>query len=197
MSAVADNAAGRYVVKLAIIFGFVTSALFCFNAMAADENKASEVGSKSSFFPSYQEEKRSNELRLAQELEATLEQIPGVQKARIHISLASEGIWRDDKQSSAASVVLLCSAPDKIKTDDIKMIVAGASNALDAEDVKVFEYQTTHALQSSLSQSEVTLNNRIPPKWKTILAVVLLIILAAASGFLTTVFLRRWQRIRK
>ncbi|MBN2340122.1 MAG: hypothetical protein JXX29_22265 [Deltaproteobacteria bacterium] len=89
------------------------------------------------FFPTYRTESALQEKQLAAELTETLEQIPSIEHARVHLSFVPEGVWKTDDQVSSASVVVFSESPQFVKAAEIRSIVAGASHRLDASRVHV------------------------------------------------------------
>lgn len=89
--------------------------------------------------PSPVEDRARYAAALAAELERSLEELPGVVSARVHLALPPEESLVGDAAHArpTASVLLKTSRPLAISDADLKRLVAGAINGLQAADVSV------------------------------------------------------------
>ena len=93
--------------------------------------------SSSSFIQSNQERNRNLGNQIAIELENTLERFPQVAEAHVHLNLAGKKLLMSKEENKgSASVLLVSEIADKIESNDIQQIVAGAAG-LEASDVSV------------------------------------------------------------
>jgi type III secretion protein J len=92
----------------------------------------------STFLPSPQEEKARLAATTAAELQRTLETLPTVVTARVHLALPPEDLLPTDTPSvkPSASVLLKCRVPAP-PTADVQRLVAGAVTSLAPSDVAV------------------------------------------------------------
>jgi type III secretory pathway lipoprotein EscJ len=102
-----------------------------------------------SFIQSYEERTRKQERSLAVGLEHTLERIPGILEARVHLHFSRERMLQlvPEQPKHSASVVLLIPERTKLDESHIQALVAGASGIAN-EDISViaFESRVTSAL---------------------------------------------------
>lgn len=86
--------------------------------------------------PSLGEEQARLELARAGELERTLERVPGVISARVHLALPDPAAL-DDHAAPRAAVLLRTDGRPAIADDQVRALVAGAVSGLDAAQVSV------------------------------------------------------------
>jgi type III secretory pathway lipoprotein EscJ len=114
------------------------------SAPAAEEACAPQPGVEEllsgSLIPGPDEEKLRREHARAGELARTLSRLPGVEDARVHLSLADRSLLsRDPEAESRAAVVLRFSGRgDPPAADQVRAIAAAAIGGLEAEQVEVF-----------------------------------------------------------
>lgn len=93
---------------------------------------------KDSLLPSPTEERARYGAALAAELEHSLEGVPGVISARVHLALpADESLVGDVAHARPTAAVLLKGARGAISDAEVKRLVAGAVPSLQAADVSV------------------------------------------------------------
>jgi type III secretion protein J len=111
---------------------------------AQDLPKAHDKGlgesfSASSLLPSATEERARLAAAQAVELERTLESLPAVQVARVHLALPAEELLPGDtaRVRPTASVLLRTRGTQAVAVADVQRLVAGAIPALQTADVNV------------------------------------------------------------
>ncbi len=99
----------------------------------------SDTFSAGTLLPSPVEDRARYGAALAAELERSLEEIPGVVAARVHLALAPEESFVGDAAHArpTASVLLKTARSLKLADSDVKRLVAGAVPGLSAADVSV------------------------------------------------------------
>jgi type III secretion protein J len=104
-----------------------------------DQRGLSETFKNAGLLPSAVEERARYAAALAAELERSLEGVPGVISARVHLALApDEPLVGDAAHARATASVLLKSERALSLADaDVKRLVAGAVNGLSPADVSV------------------------------------------------------------
>jgi type III secretion protein J len=98
-----------------------------------------ETFSGGGILPSAVEERARLGAALSAELEHTLEGLPGVTAARVHLALPEVDALSGEgaRPRPTASVLLKSTTPLPIADSDVKKLVAGAVNGLQAADVSV------------------------------------------------------------
>jgi type III secretion protein J len=102
-----------------------------------DRRGMSEVLSEKSLLPSQSEEQARMELARSVELERTLEHVPGVMSARVHLALPRAGVLDEGRATGRASVLLRTQGTPSITDDGVKALVAGSIVGVTAQDVAV------------------------------------------------------------
>lgn len=99
----------------------------------------SDTFARGTLLPSPVEDRARYAAALAAELERSLEEVPGVVSARVHLALpAEEPLVGDAAHARAtASVLLKTHAPPALAPADVQRLVAGAVNGLQPADVGV------------------------------------------------------------
>lgn len=99
----------------------------------------SDTFAHGALLPSPVEDRARYEAALAAELERSLEEVPGVLSARVHLALPPEEplVGEEAHARATASVLLKTDKPLGLRDADIKRLVAGAVNGLQPADVGV------------------------------------------------------------
>ncbi|HMU39255.1 MAG TPA: hypothetical protein PKE31_09605 [Pseudomonadota bacterium] len=117
-------------------------------------------------------------------LEETLESLPQVSSARVHVSLAdTDPLWPTAQLRPTASVLLLCREPGQLPANDLAELVAKAITGLDPKDVSVLTVVLPKSVPAQHPQ---------PPKTVWVAS------LGALGGLLTALLLQigawLWQK---
>ncbi|MBN2715205.1 MAG: hypothetical protein JXX14_05075 [Deltaproteobacteria bacterium] len=145
------------------------------------------MGSFGRFFPSWTEEQALRERELAASLTDTIEMLPYVVSAKVHISLPTTVRLASQYSPSSASVVILSDYPDSVSKDEVRSIIAGAVSRLEKANVGVFVHKTKSPT-SMLSKCASKTGETFLSKWKPyIVALILLVMLSAIALIVTGV----------
>jgi type III secretion protein J len=96
-----------------------------------------ETYAEGGLLPGLVEERARLAAALSADLERTLEQIPGVTSARVHVALPPEDLLQSDHGRPTASVLLKTTGPPATTEGDVRRLCAGAVHALAPADVSV------------------------------------------------------------
>lgn len=102
-----------------------------------DRRGMSELLAERSLLPSQSEEQARMELARSVELERTLEHVPGVVSARVHLASTTSGPWDPKASPGRASVLLRTSGTPSIDAAGVRALVAGSIAGVVADDVAV------------------------------------------------------------
>ena len=111
----------------------------------------------SSFIQTQEERSRNEERKLSFELEQTLEQLPNVLEARVHLRLplSQQTVFTGNFEKGTASVVLLLGYGAVVDKSNISQIIAGASG-LRVDEVNVVLIETEVGEQNDVIERTAT-----------------------------------------
>ena len=159
--------------------------VFVSGAAADTANPNEEYVRQSAFFPSWAEEQDAKERKLEQRLKETLEVLPGIRSAKVHVSLVSRAsATTQSSHHPSASIVILSPHPSAVRQDKLKSMVAGAYVGLSESDVRIFVYRPDSqggAVCNEAANSRPEVNTRIQNDcWKPLIVITVIQIMCAA-----------------
>ena len=135
--------------------------IFIGSATAGTSDPREKYHRQSAFFPSWTEEQDAIERKLEQSLKETLEMLPNISSAKVHVSLMSRaGATTKNNNQPSASIVIFSLHPSMVRQDELKSLVAGAYVGLSESDVHIFVYQYRPAVSGLLACNDEVANSR-------------------------------------
>lgn len=150
--------------------------LGCHSEIAPERGRARsqsgfESGLGSSLFRSQAEEKALLENAAGSRLAQTIEKLPGVEKARVHLSLATDSIFaRPGEKESRAAILVQTIGTERLPSEgDIRKLIAASVAGLNPDQIAIFfspskktEIKTVHigpveVVASSASKARLVL----------------------------------------
>jgi type III secretion protein J len=167
----------------------------------AREKSASESFGLSTFLPSAIEEKARLAAATAAELSRTLETLPSVVTARVHLALPPEDLLPTDAPAvrPTASVLLKCTTPAP-PTSDVQRLVAAAVTSMQPGDVTVLVTPAAPEVAPELDRLgplRVARESRTTAATLAASGLVLIALLALGVAFLGLRLQQTRSRLRK
>jgi type III secretory pathway lipoprotein EscJ len=140
----------------------------------------------SSLFKSQAEEKALLENAASSRLAQTIEKLPGVGKARVHLSLATDSIFArpGEKESKAAILVQTIQTERAPSEGEIRKLVAASVAGLNPDQIEIFLSPTKKNEPQTVYIGPVEVVKSSAPKARLVVGGLLLLCIVMAVGLI-------------
>ncbi len=171
-------------------FCWVLFVVSCQSSNFAPPRQEKESGNSkdkfaSGLIPSHSEEHTKREATLAEGLGRTINEMPGIESARVHISLKDESILSSDKKTPSKAVVVVHKEGMEVPLDEaIKNLVSSSVRGITKEEVRIIAFSKTKGSNKTEFVGPIEVADSSAFKAKLIIGGLIVLSLLMAFGLI-------------